>query len=303
MIAKIKKGDSFHRLIDYLTKSGRGEVLQMTHLASHDPSSAAKEMALTASLSRRTERPVMHIVLSYADNEKVTGDQMRLDAQAVLRGLGLAENQSLCIRHRDGAKEHLHIAVNRVGFDRKAVSDSNSYAKTEAVLRSIESRRGWSIVAGRNAPSPGTDLRYQGIRQSNDPRQFEVPETVRASLVGAISWKDLDRRLAQNGWRLEAVARGKTYGALLIGPDGQRIGAGRVDRSGTYGQLQRRFGRQRQDRCRAYTAQARKIHTRRVARSLSFALRPLVLMASNQPLMMRRRVRSSMYRPRSLGRN
>ena len=300
MIAKVKKGDNFRRLIDYLTKGSRGEVLQMTHLASPDPSSAAAEMALTASLSRRTERPVMHIILSYADNEKVTGDQMRLDVQELMKGLELEANQSLAIRHRDGAKEHLHIAVNRVGFDGKAVSDSNSYAKTEAVLRSIENRRGWSTVAGRNAPSPGTDLRYKGIRQSNDPRQFAVPANVRASLIGARSWKDLDRRLAQDRWRLEAIPRGKTYGALLIGPDGQRIGAGRVDRSATYGQLQRRFGRQPQDRRRTYAAQAGKIKTRRLARRLSFALRPLVFLASNQPLMMRRRSRSSMYRSRLL---
>lgn len=242
MIAKIIKGKDFARLARYLTADDRGEVLDMRHLSSETPEDAAREMQVAASVSVRTKQPVMHIVISYnpADGQP-SNDDMRADASEVLRGLGLAENQAIVVRHHDRDHAHMHLMVNRVSADGKAVSDSQSYPKAEASLRRIEARRGLTVTHGRHAPAPDTGRRMRGDRASADPRQHKAPEGVRQTLLTGRSWDDIHAGLAREGWRAETVRRGRGQGLMLIGPDGQRIGAGQIDRAATLSKINKRI--------------------------------------------------------------
>lgn len=243
MIGKTRKGDNFGRLVRYLTKDGRGRLIALYNLASDSPEAAVSEMTIAAAQSARTTQPVMHISVSYAESERPTPDQMRADARRVLKSLGLSENQAVVIAHDDKDHPHFHIAANRVGPDGKAVSDSQSYARIEDTLRRIEAERGWTAVEGRNAPSPATGKRMRGHRRSREPYQPDVPERVRQALLTATSWKDLHREIRAAGWAFEIVQKGKGSGALLTGPEGQKVGAGRIDRAATLTQLRRRLGR------------------------------------------------------------
>lgn len=243
MIGKVRKGENFGGLVRYLTKDQRGRVLALFNLASDSPEAAVSEMTVAAAQSVRTTQPVMHISISYAPGEQPTPAQMREDARRVLKSLGLSGNQAVVIAHEDQDHPHFHIAVNRVGPQGKAVSDSNSYARIEDALRKIEADRGWTAVEGRNAPSPVTGERMRGHRRSREPYQPEVPERVRRALLHATSWKDLHREIRGAGWTLDIVQKGKGSGALLTGPDGQKIGAGRIDRAASLTQLRRRLGR------------------------------------------------------------
>jgi len=243
MIAKTRKGDSFTGLIQYLTKGGRGQVLSLHNLSSETPEDAASEMVVAAAMSLRTTRPVMHVSVSYAKGERPCRKQMQDDATSVLKSLGLSKNQAVVVAHDDRDHTHFHIAANRVGGDSKAVSDSNSYAKIETTLRQIEADRGWSAVEGRHAIAPGSGLRMTGSRRSKERYQLNVPDGVRNALQKAESWSELHRDIQRSGWSLSIVQQGKGSGALLVGPDGQKIGAGAVDRSATLTQLRRRLGR------------------------------------------------------------
>ncbi|GHH05634.1 relaxase/mobilization nuclease domain-containing protein [Pseudodonghicola xiamenensis] len=243
MIAKTRKGENFGRLIRYLTKDDRGRLLALHNLASDSPEAAVSEMTVAAAQSTRTTQPVMHISVSYAEGEHPTPQQMRADARRVLSSLGLSENQAVVIAHDDKDHPHFHIAVNRVGPDGKTVSDSNSYSRIEGALRRIETERGWTAVEGRNAPAPETGERMRGHRRSREPYQPDVPERVRQALLTATSWHDLHTQIRATGWTFEIVQKGRGSGALLTGPDGQKVGAGRIDRAATLTQLRARLGR------------------------------------------------------------
>lgn len=204
-------------------------------------------MQVAASLSARTKSPAMHIVISYSNDEAPTRDQMRADAGEVLAGLGLAKNQGAVIRHSDAGHVHMHLMVNRVGPDGRAVNDSNNYARTEATLRRIEARRGWKAVHGRHAPA-ADGQRMTGARVSRDPNQFQPPPGVRQALLTSKSWPELRAGLAHEGWKVEIVKRpGQKPGALLVGPAGERVASGRVDRAATFARLESRLGRRPRD--------------------------------------------------------
>ncbi|WP_411352938.1 relaxase/mobilization nuclease domain-containing protein [Leisingera aquaemixtae] len=218
---------------------GRGEVLQMRNLASAEPREAAREMQVAARVSIRCRRPVMHITVSYDPADKTpTNAEMQADAAEVLGALGLADNQALVIKHSDRDHAHFHIAANRVGGNGKAVSDSQSYPRTETALRRIEARRGLSVTEGRHAPASGSGKRMTGHRCTPDTRQHRAPESVRQALLTAQSWDGLRRELEGGGWKLETVQRGRRpAGAILVGPEGQRIAAGKIDRRVTMSKL------------------------------------------------------------------
>ena len=233
MIGKLKKGDHFRGLARYLTEGGRGRVLALDNLASDSVAAAASEMTIAAATSRRTQKPVLHLSLSYAEGEEVTSDQMRADARRVLRALGLKGHQAVLVAHDDTDHPHVHVMANRVGPHGKAVSDSKSYSRVEATLREIETERGWAPVLGRHAPSPATGQRMKGPRKSRDLRQHRVPDQVRQSLLNAESWAELHQGVRSAGWRFEVVHRGRGSGALLVGPNRERVAAGKVDRGAT----------------------------------------------------------------------
>ena len=282
MIGKLKKGANFGGLARYLTKGGRGRVLALDNLSSDSVAAAACEMTIAAATSRRTTRPVLHLSISYAEGEPVTAGQMRDDARRVLKDLGLTGNQAMIIAHADTDHPHVHVMANRVGPDGKSVSDSRSYSRVEAALREIETERGWTPVLGRHVPSPATGQRMTGHRRSRDPRQHEVPDRVRRSLLTAGSWAELHQGVRSAGWRFEVVQKGHGTGALLIGPNGERVAAGKVDRGATLTNLRKRLGRDPETRKRelAKLAQSRTKGPRRAPFSaeyvLAAALRPML---------------------------
>ncbi|QOL82653.1 relaxase/mobilization nuclease domain-containing protein [Pseudooceanicola spongiae] len=259
MIGKIRKGDTFGGLARYLTEDGRGRVLALDNLSSDSVAAAASEMTIAAATSRRTQKPVLHLSISYAEGEIVSTDQMRHDARRVLRALGLKGHQAVILAHDDTDHPHLHVMACRVGPTGKSVSDSRSYSRVEAALREIETVRGWNSVLGRHAPSPATGQRMTGHRKSRYPRQHRVPDQVRQSLLNAGSWAELHQGVRSAGWRLEVVQKGRGSGALLVGPDGERVAAGEVDRGATLTRLRRRLGRhpETQKRALAKLAQSR----------------------------------------------
>ncbi|ATX65223.1 relaxase/mobilization nuclease domain-containing protein [Roseinatronobacter bogoriensis] len=282
MIGKLRKGQSFIGLARYLTHDGRGQVLALDNLSSDNVPEAAQEMTVAAATSRRTQKPVLHLCLSYSDSEFITTDQMRDDARRVLRALGLKEHQAVIVAHDDTSHPHIHVMASRVGPDSRTASDSQSFARVESVLRKIETERGWSSVPGRNASSPTTGRRVSGQRISRDPRQHHVPERVRQFLLTAESWVELHKGVRSEGWRLEVVQKGRGSGALLVGPAGECVAAGNVDRQATLTSLRRRLGRDPEARKKRLSdlVRVRKKAPRRApstAGQMLAAMRPMLL--------------------------
>lgn len=52
--------------------------------------------------------------------------------------MGFVNNQWVAIHHNDTRHQHLHIVANRIGFDKRTVSDSQSYKKIANYCRKME---------------------------------------------------------------------------------------------------------------------------------------------------------------------
>ncbi len=67
-------------------------------------------------------------------------------SQACAKDMGFENNQYVAILHRDTNHQHIHIVANRIGYDKRTVSDSNSYKKIADYCRKMELRYGLKRV-------------------------------------------------------------------------------------------------------------------------------------------------------------
>ena len=160
MLAEITRGDDFAALHRYLTgevkKLGPDDI-ELRNLVSIE--TAVAEMRLAASRSIKTEMPVYHLILTWAEEEHPTRDQQFAMAHDLIGRIGLGDHQAVLVRHTEakggatpGAGRHheLHINLNRVGPTGRAAAMSHDYAVVERAVATIAEEHRMRVVPGRH---------------------------------------------------------------------------------------------------------------------------------------------------------
>jgi len=86
----------------------------------------------------KLSKPVMHITLSLAPKEFLSQERLINISNDCAAHFGFSNNQFVAVAHKDTGHQHLHIIINRIGFDGKTLSDSNSYKKMADCCRKLE---------------------------------------------------------------------------------------------------------------------------------------------------------------------
>ena len=131
-------------------------------------------------LNPKLSKPVMHITLSLAPGESLGKDKLMEMAQQCALDMGFANNQYVAIHHNDTGHQHMHIVANRVGFDKRTVSDSQSYQKIAGFCRKMEVKYGLKQVL---SPS-----RYLSKEQRQIPRNDHRKEQIKAHIREALKY-------------------------------------------------------------------------------------------------------------------
>ncbi|HEY8690681.1 MAG TPA: relaxase/mobilization nuclease domain-containing protein [Chitinophagaceae bacterium] len=149
MIGKIMIGKSFRGCISYcmenkkikqennLSQINRAEVLLFNQCFGNTKE-LVQQFNETRQLNQKLSKPVLHITLSLAPGEKLEKGNLINMVQDCAKHFGFENNQFIAIIHNDTGHQHLHIVANRIGFDKKTISDSNSYKKMAAYCRQME---------------------------------------------------------------------------------------------------------------------------------------------------------------------
>ncbi len=256
MIASAGTGSGFGGLARYLVSGGRdGEAgrvawVETYNLMTQDPEKAARLMQATAAQNPRVEKPVYHLSVSFAPEDRPSEEQMREVAGRVLRELGLGEHQAVAVAHRDTGHAHVHLMVNRVHPETlRAWRTGHDFRRIEEVLRRAEREMGLRVVPGRHERVEGREvpgrreLTKGEVRERERTGEAVWSERAREALAGefraARSWAELEHRLRRHGYRLRERGRG------LVVTDArgrQAVKASRIARSASAHRLAERFG-------------------------------------------------------------
>ena len=217
MIGKIMIGKSFKGCLlyclndkqkqhkDEVVFKNRAEVL-MFNKCFGNQKELVQQFNEVRQLNPKLAKPVLHITLSFAKDDKLDQNKLTAISEACAKDLGFENNQFVAVLHKDTGHQHLHIIVNRIGFDKRTVSDSNNYQKIAAFCRSIEFQYGLEQVL-----SPKKFLsKEQCLLPRADERKKQLALTIRRTLNNS---KDFDHftRIMQSKGYIVIKSRGISF--------------------------------------------------------------------------------------------
>lgn len=243
MVGKIGTGKSFRGYLNYLFQGRLQGTKEEQQLAARqkqveviaynqcfgDRLQLIREFIEVSKLNPKVSKPVFHISVSFAhgDAGKLNAQDKADIAERLAKEFGFHHNQYVVIAHRDTGHEHLHVVANRIGYDGKTASDSNSYKRIAAYCRVMELEYGLTKVL-----SPNKFLRPEQ-RMAQSQRVDQRKETLKSHLLAAVkqclSVTDVKRYMEQQGYDVE-LGRGIAFtDAQQVRFKGSQVGYALLD--------------------------------------------------------------------------
>lgn len=148
MTADQVKGKGFRGALLYnLEKVGKGQAVVLdSSFADMNVRQVMREIAMVKGLRPNLQKYFYHTSLNFPPGEILTGEGKKKIALEYLAEMGFSGNQYAIFEHFDAGHPHVHLLVNRIGYDGSVVSDSRDYARSERVLRKLEKKYGLRAV-------------------------------------------------------------------------------------------------------------------------------------------------------------
>lgn len=216
-----------------------------------------REMISLAEESIQSRMPVTHWILSWQENEQPSREQVDEAVSLFLRGMGLAEHQTIYALHKNTGNYHLHIAVNRTHpYTQKVIQPHRGFDIEAAhkIVAEIEHKQGWAsqMNARYRVNAQGHVVKNLQRRKQIKPKpkaeDFEsatgeksaqriAQERGHAVIQNATCWEELHAGLDAVGLRFSR----KGSGAVIFVGD-TAVKASSVNRNFSMSKLYKRLG-------------------------------------------------------------
>lgn len=114
-----------------------------------------------------------HTSINFPPQENLSNEMMKQIGQDYLNASGFTQHQFIMFRHHDADHPHLHILVNRIGYDGKVLSDSNDFQRSEKILRDLEIKYNLTKVTPSREvkESAMTKDEWEMMKRTKEPSQ------------------------------------------------------------------------------------------------------------------------------------
>ncbi|MEJ7830562.1 MAG: relaxase/mobilization nuclease domain-containing protein, partial [Segetibacter sp.] len=149
-------------------------------------------------LNQKLSKPVLHITLSLSPGEILSKDKLMEMSEQCAKEMGFENNQYITISHCDTNHQHLQIIANRIGFDKRTVSDSNNFQKMANYCRKMELKYELKQVLNPR--------KYLSKEQRNIPRFDQRKEHLRndlkEALKGCSNLAQFEQKMKERGYKI-----------------------------------------------------------------------------------------------------
>ena len=101
-----------------------------------------REMTAYIPSGTRTKNIVFHASINPRPDEPLSDDRLRTIAHEYLRRLGYGDQPFIVFKHRDIAREHIHLVSTRVRHDGRKIRDTMEHVRSTRIMRSLEVKFG-----------------------------------------------------------------------------------------------------------------------------------------------------------------
>lgn len=173
MTANMIKGKGFRGALRYnLEKVAKNVAKVLDHsFVEVSEKSILKEVQMVKVLRPNLQKFFYHTSINFPPTEDLSNATMIQIGQEYLRDSGFTQHQYIMFRHHDANHPHLHILVNRIGYDGKVLSDSNDFTRCEEILRRLEKKYNLAeVVSSRQARERAvTKNEMEMMKRTNEP--------------------------------------------------------------------------------------------------------------------------------------
>lgn len=232
----------WHRMLDPFDTAGR---------MSHERCMASFEPFLQA--NRRTTNTVFHVSLNPSPEDRLTDEQLGEIAREYMERMGYGEQPYIVFKHRDIAREHLHIVSLRIDREGRKLPHDFEARRSVEITRNLEQKY------GLHPSIKGQELQdRKGLHkvdyQKGDVKQ-QVSSTVRSCLrhyrcASFGEWWTLLEAFNISAEERTGTIDGRDYAGMIYGvltDDGYGIGtpfkSSRIGKDVGYEALQRYYER------------------------------------------------------------
>lgn len=124
------------------------EIVFSQHLAGTDPQEITEEFKLIQQENARCQKNTLSFILSptVEDGKSLSKEKLWELSQRFIKEMGLKERQAIAFVHRDKAHTHVHLYVNRIGFDGRAYNDSFIGKRSQLAAENVAKEMGLTTV-------------------------------------------------------------------------------------------------------------------------------------------------------------
>ena len=189
MVAKISRGASLYGALAYnydKVEKGVAEILSGNRMISDrlGQPSADIRLALLSfddhlSANRNTKKPVLHIAISPAPEDRLTDGQLEELAARYMDMMDYGSQPYIVFKHGDSHNAHIHIVSVCVDGEGRKISDRYEHRRSMAACRELERMFGLRNGAELH-DSPKTELKKVNVSEGDVRHQ--VANTLKAVL-------------------------------------------------------------------------------------------------------------------------
>jgi hypothetical protein len=187
MTANLIKGKSFRGALKYnLDKVDKNVAEVLDHsFVTVSEKLILKEVQMVKMLRPNLKKYFYHTSINFPYNENLNNELMKQIGLEYLKVSGFNQHQYIMFRHYDADHPHLHILVNRIGYDGQVMSDSNDYARCEKVLRELEKKYNLTqVISSKQAKERSmTKNELEMMKRTNMPSQKMAMQTILKDLL------------------------------------------------------------------------------------------------------------------------
>jgi hypothetical protein len=124
------------------------EIVFSQHLAGNTPSEITEEFKMIQEENIRCQKNTLSFILSptQEDGKNLSKEQLGELTQRFIKEMNLKKRQAIGFVHRDKAHIHVHLYVNRIGFDGKAYNDSFIGKRSQLAAENVAKEMGLTTV-------------------------------------------------------------------------------------------------------------------------------------------------------------
>lgn len=190
MVAKISHGASLYGALAYNYRKvmeGTAEILSGNRMITDRLGQPSEDMRLTLLsfenyllANRNTEKPVLHIALSPAPEDRLTDTQLEELAARYMERMGYGNQPYIVYKHGDTNNTHIHIVSVCVDENGRKISDSYEHRRSMTACRELETDFGLRNGADMEERNLRAELKKVDVAVGDVRRQ--IGNTLKAVL-------------------------------------------------------------------------------------------------------------------------